>query len=257
MYPLTHLAQKYSLPEIYYLDLWPVAAPQMVIISGEAAAQISTVRPYPINTYVRDLLTPIIGRNILPTANGALWKMLHHILGPAFVPRYIKTLLGVVANETLTFHERLKALADKGEFSMEDELSKVLFDIIGRIVFGFSLQAQKSGSPTLTDLRYLLASFPLTFRNWNPITSFTVGWKRKAATKRINNYIEAKAKERFAIMKDEKEPPTRRNAGSILDRVLLERVQDNEGGRKKELDAEYLQLVVDKYDTWVRLAYGC
>jgi cytochrome P450 len=246
MYYLTYLAQKYSLPEIYYLDLWPIAAPQMVIISGEAAAQISTVRPYPVNPYVRDLLTPIIGRNIIPTANGSLWKKLHHILGPAFVPRYIKTLLGLIADETIIFHERLRVLADMETFSMEEELSKVLFDIIGNIVFGFPLNAQKSGSPILTDLKYLLASFQITFRNLNPITRFRVGLKQKAATKRINAFIGNKAKERFAIMKDEKEPPTRRNASSILDRVLSERVEDSTGGRNHELDAEYLQLVVDK-----------
>jgi cytochrome P450 len=246
MYLLTYLAQKHSLPEIFYLDLWPIAPPQMIIISGEAAAQVSTLRPYPINTYVRDLLTPIIAQNIIPTANGSLWKMLHHILGPAFVPRYIKTLLGSITDEALSFHETLKVLANKEAFSMEEELSKVLFDIIGSIVFGFPLDAQKSGSQILTDLKYLLGSFQVSFSTWNPITKFRIRLKQRGATKRVNSYIEDKARERFAVMKDEKEPPTRRNASSILDRVLLEKIQDG-GDRKEELDAEYLQLVVDKY----------
>jgi hypothetical protein len=54
----------------------------MVIVSGEAAAQISTIRPYPINREVNTLLVPIIGTNSIATTNGNLWKKLHHILGP-------------------------------------------------------------------------------------------------------------------------------------------------------------------------------
>lgn len=163
------------------------------------------------------------------------------------MPRYIKTLLGSITDQALTFHERLKLLADKEVFSMEEELSKLLFDIIGSIVFGFPLDAQKSGSQILTDLKYLLGSFHASFTTWNPITKFRIRLKQRGATKRVNTYIADKAKERFAVMKDEKEPPTRRNASSILDRVLLEKIEDSGGGRKEELDAEYLQLVVDKY----------
>lgn len=245
---ITYLTRKYSLPEIFYLDLWPLAPAQIVIVSGEAAAQISTVRAYPINSYVRTLLTPVIGANSIATNNGNLWKKLHHIVAPAFMPRYIKTLLGTMTDESVKFHERLKVLADKETFSMEDELSNVLFDIIGKIVFGIPLYAQESGSPLLTDLRYLLGSFPLTFRTWNIFKKSWIGLKMKAVGKRVDTYIGDKAKERFAILRAEEEPATSLKACSILDRVLLERVEASTAGEKEELDAEYLQVIADKYD---------
>jgi hypothetical protein len=246
---ITYLTRKYSLPEIFYLDLWPLAPSQMVIASGEAAAQISTVRPYPINRYVNELLTPVLGANSIATSNGNLWKKLHHMIGPAFMPRYTKTLLGSIVDETLIFYDRLKALADKEAFSMEEELSCLLFDIIGKIVFGFPLNAQKAGSPILTDLKYLLESFSLTFRTWNYIKKQWVLLKQKAAGDRITAYIGANAKRRFAILKDDKEPATSRKASSILDRILLDRIEAsnvNLNG-KEQLGAEYLQLIADKY----------
>jgi cytochrome P450 len=246
---ITYLTRKYSLPEIFYLDLWPLAPSQMVIVSGEAAAQISTVRPYPINRYINELLTPVLGAHSIATSNGNLWKKLHHMIGPALMPRYTKTLLGSTVDETLIFHDRLKILADKEVFPMEEELSRLLFDIIGKIVFGFPLNAQKAGSPILTDLKYSLESFSLTFRTWNYIKKQWVLLKQKAAGDRIDAYIGANAKRRFAILRDEKEPATSRKASSILDRILLDKIEASNVNLddKEELDAEYLQLIADKY----------
>lgn len=220
----------------------------MVIVSGEAAAQISTIRAYPIHRYVTYLLTPFIGANNIATSNGNLWKKLHHILAPAFVPRYTKTLLASMVDEALIFHERLKQLADKDVFSLEEELSKVLFDIIGKIVFGFPLHAQASGSPVLTDLKWLLDSFPLTFRTLNPVKKFWVGRKQNVVAKRIDEYIGDRAKERYAILRDEKEREMSQKASSVLDRVLLEKVESSSISGLEELDSEYLQLIADKYE---------
>jgi cytochrome P450 len=252
-YLMTYITQKYSLPDIFYLDLWPIAPSQMVIVSGEAAAQISTIRPYPIHHYVTVLMTPIIGANNIATSNGPLWKKLHHILAPAFVPRYIKTQLGTMTDETLIFHDRLKVLVNQGTFSLEHEMCRVLFDIIGKIVFGFDLHAQAKGSPVLTDIKYTIESFPLTFRTWNFVQKHWVLWKQKIVAKRIDTYIADRAKERYAILKDEKEHGVGQKSGSILDRVLLEKVEASDTGGKDELDAKYLQLIADKYEVEICL----
>jgi cytochrome P450 len=251
---ITYLTRKYSLPEIFYLDPRPLAPSQTVIVSGEAAAQITTVRPYPINHNVNTLLVPIIGTNSIATTNGDLRKKLHHILGPAFVPRHIKPLLATMADETLIFREGLKVLANKETFSMEEELSRLLFEIIGKIVFGFLLKAQESGSPILTDLQHLLESFPLTFRSRNYFRKFMIGLKQKAAGARITAYIGDRAKGRFAILKDEKEPAVSRKANSILDRILLDKVEARTVSAKEELDAEYLQVIADKYDVEIQVS---
>ena len=158
----------------------------------------------------------------------------------------MKALIGTIADEVLIFRERLKTLVTKSEpFSMEKEMSNLVFDLIGSVVFGFQLHAQKSGSPILDDLRDILDQSQLIRDTWNPVTKFG-GWlKRKTANSRVNKYIEAKMRERYAIMKGE-ELPTRRNAKTILDRVLLERLQNIAGDAGQDLDRDFIDLAVTK-----------
>ncbi|KAN0091926.1 cytochrome P450 [Hyaloscypha variabilis] len=238
-YLMTYLHQKYSLPEIFYLDLWPIAPSQMVVASGEAAAQISTIRPYPIHQYVTDLLTPILGARSVATCNGPVWKQLHHILAPAFVPRYTKTLLGTMTDHTLIFHERLKVLATKGTFSLEEEMSKPLFDIIGKIVFGSEQHAQTDESPVFLDIKYTIEMFPFTFRTFNLVQKYWILWKQKLVGKR----------ERYAILLDEKEQAVGMKPSSMLDRVLFQKIETSSEGGFKELDDDYLQLIADNMKT--------
>ena len=255
-YLMTYLHQKYSLPEIFYLDLWPIAPSQMVVASGEAAAQISTIRPYPIHQYVTDLLTPILGARSVATCNGPVWKQLHHILAPAFVPRYTKTLLGTMNDHTLIFHERLKVLATKGTFSLEEEMSKPLFDIIGKIVFGSEQHAQTDESPVFLDIKYTIEMFPFTFRTFNLVQKYWILWKQKLVGKRVDRYIAEKAKERYAILLEEKEQAVGMKPGSMLDRVLFQKIETSSEGGIKELDDDYLQLIADKYEVKTCLKSG-
>ncbi|KAE9367035.1 cytochrome P450 [Stipitochalara longipes BDJ] len=248
-YFMTYLTQRYSLPEIFYLDLWPIAPSQMVVVSGEAAAQISTIRPYPIHQYVTELLTPVLGARSVATSNGPIWKQLHHILAPAFVPRYTKTLLGTMTDQTLIFHERLKVLAKQGTFSLEEEMSKPLFDIIGKIVFGSDQHAQANESPVLLDIKFTIEMFPFTFRTWNFIQKYWILSKQKVVGKRIDRYIADRAKERYAVLIEEKEQAKVTKPGSMLDRVLFQKIETSSEGSIEALDADYLQLIADNMKT--------
>ena len=247
-YFMTYLTQKYDLPEIFYLDLWPIAPSQMVVVGGEAAAQITTIRPYPIHNYVTELLTPVLGARSVATSNGPIWKKVHHILAPAFTSRYIKTLLGTMTDQTLIFHERLKVLAEQGTFSLEEEMSKPLFDIIGKIVFGSDQHAQTEGSQVFSDIKFTIEMFPFTFRTWNLVQKYWILAKQKVAGKRIDGYIADRAKERYAILIEEKEQAVDMKPGSMLDRVLFQKIETGSEGGIEELNADYLQLIADKYE---------
>jgi len=147
-YFYTYLSRKYSLPDVWYVDLWPIGPQQVVITGPDAAAQVTAIRSYPMHPEVNRFLAPMIGDNVIAATNGPLWKKLHHMMAPAFTPRYVKTLLSTIADEVMLFHGRLRELAKAGDvFSMEEELSKLSFDVIGGIVFGVS-----SGLILLADL---------------------------------------------------------------------------------------------------------
>jgi cytochrome P450 len=94
-----------------------------------------------------DALGPIVGSNAIAAANGPVWKQLHHTMAPAFSTSHVRTQVGLMTAETRLFCDRLKDLSrSKTIFSMEVEISKLVFDIVGRIVFDFPLHAQTKGS---------------------------------------------------------------------------------------------------------------
>ena len=48
-------------------------------------------------------------------------------------------------------------------------------------------------------------------------------------------------------MKNEKNIPTRQSARSILDRILLERIENNGDAVEQPLGQDFLELAVNKY----------
>ena len=80
----THLTQVYRLPEIWYLDLWPLGPVFMLVTSPDAAAEISQTRSFAKHEVNEEFLAPLVGRDTIPAINGGLWKKIHHLLAPAF-----------------------------------------------------------------------------------------------------------------------------------------------------------------------------
>ncbi|KAJ6445383.1 acetamidase regulatory protein [Purpureocillium lavendulum] len=247
-YYYTYLARKYSLPDVFYVDLWPIGPSQVVITGCDASAQVTAVRSYPMHPAAEEYLAPMIGENVIAAANGALWKKLHHMLAPAFTPRSVKTLLGPIADKVLLFHGRLRELASAGDaFAMEEEMARLVFDVIGGIVFGVSLNAQKSGSPILADLRAILDLSQLIRTSWNPIVAVRARWSRRQAVKRSDTFLRTRLVSRYQAMKSEKDTSTRQGQGalSILDRIVLDRIQNPTSAADDGLDQDFLKIAVN------------
>jgi len=159
----------------------------------------------------------------------------------------------VITEETLIFRETLKDLAKTGEvFSMEEISSKLIFDIIARIVFHFPLHAQTEGSQYLSDLREMvhLVEAQLSF---NPLVKIKAFFKRQATMKRLHDSILKQILERYQLLNDEKIVPQKKDPYSILDLMLREHVQqqgsDMKGVKTGKLASDYLELLITKYAT--------
>lgn len=245
-YFYTYLAQKYSLPGIFYIDLWPLAVPQIVITDPEAVTNVLTVNPFPKHPQIEMFLRPFTGHDSIAASNGERWKTNHRMVGAGFTTSYIKPMVGMIAEQGVTFHERLRSLAAKNEpFNLEEETSKTIFDVIGKIVFGFSLEAQTVGSPLLNDLRSSIDPATMLLSTRNPRDRFYAWRKLRGVKNRVYGTLSAEIKERHRVMKDQKELPTRRKAKSILDRIVLDRIQSHPNA---QLDREFLETAVSKYD---------
>jgi len=250
---LTMIGQKYNLKGIFYMDLWPVAEPQVVITDIDLMDQVHVKRAYAQHKMSDDFMSTIIGRNTIATANGKIWKMLHSSMAPAFASSHIKNLVTVITEETLIFRSTLNDLAKTGEvFSMEETSAKLIFDVIARIVFHFPLHAQTQGSQYLSDLREMvhLVESQLSF---NPLVKIKAFFKRQATMKRLHDSILKQILERYRLLNDEKIVPQKKDPYSILDLMLRDHVQqqgpDVNGAKTGKLAADYLELLITKYAT--------
>lgn len=235
------------MPGIFYIDCWPYADPQMIITDPDAALQILIKNPYPKHEQVEKFLRPFTGPDSIAASNGERWKTNHRILGSGFTPAQVKHMMSSIADNVLIFHGTLQRLARDGKaFSMEEETAKVVFDVIGTIVFGFSLEAQRNGSPLLDDLRASIdpAAAALDAPAWKPWLGRPSRRRLAALQKRIQDRLVGEMRARLKALSLEKEAPPSRRARSILDRIILDHIGSEPEAR--DLDENFTTMVVTK-----------
>lgn len=244
---ITAIAQKYDLKGLFYLDLWPVTEPQAIMIEPDLMDQVQVQRAYDQHPMADDLLSKFIGPNSVATSNGPIWKKLHNAMAPSFLMSHVRTLSGLIADETAQFQERLKELATSGVFSFENECGKLIFDIVGMLVFNFPLHAQTKGSSYLDDLREIQKLVNESM-SMNPLVKVKVWFRKDALTRRLDASIRAQINERLGYLRDEKVVPTRKDFLSILDLMLRDTLMNDghNGVRTTELPQGELELLVTK-----------
>lgn len=245
---ITAIVQKYNLKGLFYLDLWPVTEPQVIMIEPGLMDQVQVQRAYDQHPMAEALISRFIGPNSVATANGPVWKKLHNAMAPSFLMSHVRTLTGLIADDTMQFRDRLKELGTGGEvFSFENECGKLIFDSIGKLVFNFPLHAQTSGSSYLDDLRDIqkLVNESLSM---NPLVKIKVWLKKHSVTRRLDASIREKIKERLENLRDEKVVPTKKDFLSILDLMLRETLleEGQHGSKAADIPKAELELLVTK-----------
>ncbi|PGG98101.1 hypothetical protein AJ79_08982 [Helicocarpus griseus UAMH5409] len=113
------ISREYNLPDIYYLDLWPLIPPTVVVCSPELAAQVTTEQSCPKSPEIEKFLSPFLGKSNIISLNGKKWKELHAVFAPAFAPAYLRTLTDGMVDEVQLYRDKLSQLANShAEFSM-------------------------------------------------------------------------------------------------------------------------------------------
>lgn len=247
---LTAIALKYDLEGIFYMDLWPIADPQVILTDPGLMTRVTVNMPLKMHQMAEDFMAPIVGPNVVATANGVVWKQMHNAMAPAFLPSHIRTLTGVFLEETMRYREILdEQVQSGGVFSLEDTTAKLIFDIIGRVLLNTNLHAQTKGSFLLNDLHEMirLAEAQLSF---NPFVKISAFFKRRTVLRRLNPAIDTIIRERLSLLRREKIVPSRKDPLSILDLMLREHVMEEENKKKPsnpgDLDPHFLELLRTK-----------
>lgn len=260
------IARKYGLEGIWYLDTWPVVHSAVVLTDPVLLDQVAVTKPLRQHAMSSEFLAPMIGDNIVAAVNGPVWKRLHSALSPAFSWSHIRTLTGLMVDQSVIFRGTLDKLAATNEvFSMEEVSMKLIFDVIALLVFNFPLHAQTKGSSYLDDLRQMIAlaegELDLAVR-FNPVTRVKRFFQRRKILSRLHPPIEAKIEERFNLLLRQETLPSRKDPTSILDLMLREMVlSEKEKGQKTgsaHVPPADMKLLRDKYalfHTRIKSAY--
>ncbi|KLJ05508.1 hypothetical protein EMPG_11008 [Blastomyces silverae] len=242
---LITLSREYDLPDLFYLDLWPMANPMVVLCAPELAAQITTEQVYPKDPAVGHFLSPFLGKSSILSVSGPEWKALHSIFVPAFAPAYIRTMVDGFLDEVLIYHDNLCQLAKSEQpFSMASVAIELTFNVIGRAVFNSPFHNEEG--------RRLMKNFKsgldyafngaLSTRNWlvHMVPKWILVWK-------VNRYIEKKVISRFAELKREESSSVKKSR-SILDLLLRQKLDSPKGVSG---DSEFMEVAVSNIKTFL------
>jgi hypothetical protein len=252
----TEIAQRYQLKGLFYLDLWPFAPSQLVLISPDTAALVTTVENYPVHHVATGFISALIGKTMLAALNGPPWKAMHNTIAPAFRPSTLKLMVPVITDQTVSvFHATLSRHATSGqEFSMEDAIAQLVFRMSSKVIFGQTVSDEMNES--------LLAEFAVVLEYAKLLTQVEPGspfrkavlWrKQRAANRRLDKFLEALVKERQLerAKSDPDDSPGKEWLGkrtmSVLDHILVGVSPAGNGEQVPgEMTPAVVQTVVEK-----------
>ena len=257
---ITTIAQKYQLPGVFYLDLWPVAPRILVITDPDIARKYTVLHNLPKHPEEAKALDSVIGSLNMVSANGQAWKRSHAIVAPAFGESQVKSLVPIISGEIMTFRQILFEKAAAGKpFELEDVVGRAAFDIICTTIFGFSLDGQRKGNLILDGFTALTNNWPLERDTWNPITKRSSRIAREANHKKIDVYVEKLIRERFDILHRDNIDVSKKRGLIIMDLLLRDRFQESKSAGKtpsEALDADFINLVITNIKTLLLAGTG-
>ncbi|KAI9743461.1 MAG: hypothetical protein M1818_002773 [Claussenomyces sp. TS43310] len=167
-----------ELPPIFYLDIWPMGPPLLVITSASGAYQIAQENSLPKHDDVLSFLQPLVGKHGLVTMEGDEWKFWRSIFNSGFNMNHLLTLVPSIVDDTRTYCEVLREWAGRKEiFPLLEATSMLTMDMSGRATLGTRLNAQRSrGGELVSAFRSQAKWMPapnesIFARNLNPIRS--------------------------------------------------------------------------------------
>lgn len=130
------MREKYGLGDFFYLDLWPLAPPQLVIVHSELAAHVTQKLNLPKQSgMIRQWTSHILGPKSIVTSNGHDWLVARKSFSPGFQPRKILQRVPDTVDDVLEFCEVLKQHAISGKsFEMIEVGARMVFNVSAKVV---------------------------------------------------------------------------------------------------------------------------
>ncbi|KAL6904557.1 cytochrome P450 [Trichoderma evansii] len=234
---IAQLQEDYNLPDIFYIDLWPLG-PQFTILASPEACAIPTTE----NTFDQHEAVPEfyhnsgVGTGFIEASNGPLWKHLHQTLTPGLTPSVIRGSHIMIVEQAVALHHRFRNIAKSGEVTdIRHEFGHYPFSVMGQMLLNETLDAQ-----IYEDLSAALNLRSAIHSTNNPFVKWRLNKDENRLWKRIGTAFEPKIRARFTALQQQENAPTKKNVTALLDRIMLSDIQ---GGRA--LGDDLLRLMLD------------
>ncbi len=242
--------EKYDLPHVFYMDLWPIATSFLMIHDPEIAAQLTQTKNHPKHTMMKEFLRNMTGEQSIVTSEGAEWRKLRSMLGPAFSSNHLSTLVPDITDHALKFHGRLQELAKSGKtFRMQDLACNLTIDVISQIVLDKSFNSQTRFSSITHNFRKCVSwagsSMDIISRNKSTLP---IWWY----CRQLDREITAEIQEHHI---DRATKSTTTASKAVID-LAFQAYKDEKLGphtskdvQKRDLDPEFMPLAVNNIKT--------
>ena len=120
---------------VFYLDLWPLNRPILVVTSPPAAYQFIQEHPLRKSPELRRWLKPLAENKDLVSLEGQQWKRWRNVYNPGFSMSHLILMVPQIAEEVSVFCDILRERSRSGAiFPLEEAATYLTMDTIGRVV---------------------------------------------------------------------------------------------------------------------------
>ncbi|KXJ87138.1 cytochrome P450 [Microdochium bolleyi] len=244
---LTQMKIDYDLPEVFYLDMWPVVDSFICFTSPEAATYPTTANVWAIPPIVTKFFELTTGTSFIEATNGPLWKELLHRLAPALTPTTIKAYFPHIVAQACILRDDLAKhnKPDDEPVRIQDAIGRYPFQVIAHVIFGEPL-SEDLYRETMHMLEMQLTTGVQEEMFW-PWKKRAHERKLRACVARIDVELSRKVRVRFAELQQDKSLATQR----IVDRMLMPQIKQG-----LPLDDALMQLCLSNIKGLVLAGYG-
>lgn len=256
---VTTMSEKYDLPRLFYLDLWPLSPSMVIVTDPDLALYLTVTRNHEKHSEELRVMDPMIGKGNIVTAEGARWKKMHKMLAPAFAITHVTNMRPMVAENVMEFRAILNKFAEMGEsFEAEKYIEHLTFDIIGTATFGHSLGAQATGSSVMRHWEDMIRANMQERDGWRVdfVRNHLARRKREAAMRKLDAKLTELVENRFDYVQENDISLEKRKDSIIMDLILREYLQETPQASQKRMDPEFLENVLIQIRTLVVGATG-
>lgn len=121
--------------QVFYIDLWPLSRPFLVVSSPSVARQFIQEYPLRKSPELRRWLKPLADNQDLVTLEGQSWKQWRHVFNPGFSASHLIRLVPQMIEQISVFCDILQERAQDGViFPLEEATVNLTMDAIGLVV---------------------------------------------------------------------------------------------------------------------------